>query len=206
MASSSWCFSVALAAASSLAAFSSDPPVSTPKAPTVQVRFRLDEASVPRFLAVPFPSDVYLDADGTIVDTISGLDALVTQNAASIEAALASQRGFAVHAGAVFRIDEADEEGASATVDPGSLPADESASIADDSAAFLIDLDAASPASARVPCRVSFHDDRPADSDTPPVLSVLPARGVVLAEGHRHAVVLTTRLPAKKSLRAAPLR
>jgi hypothetical protein len=187
---------VALAAVSSLVACSSDPPVITPPSPTVQVRFQLDGASLPRFLDVPFPSDLYLDPDGTIVDTIPGLDAVVTQNAESVEAALASQRGFSVNAGAVFRIDEAGGPDGSATIDADSLPVDEAASIADDSAALLIDLDAASPASARVPCRASFHDDRAAGSDTPPVLSVIPARGVVLAEGHRHAVVLTTRLTA----------
>ena len=196
MATSTLRFSVALAAVSSLVACSSDPPVTTPPSLTVQVRFQLDETSLPRFLDVPFPSDLYLDADGTIIDTIPGLDAVVTQNAKSVEAALASQHGFAVNAGAVFRIDEAEGPEGSATVDPGSLPASEAASIADDSAALLIDLDAASPASARVPCRVSFHDDRAAGSDTPPVLAVIPARGIVLAEGHRHAVVLTTRLTA----------
>ncbi|MEP7121244.1 MAG: hypothetical protein ABJE95_10055 [Byssovorax sp.] len=187
---------VALLAVSSLPACASDPPLPTPSAPSIEVRFLLDEATLPRFLDVPFPSDLYLDADGTIVDTIPGLDAVIPQNAASVEAALASQRGFSINAGAVFRVDEPPDRGGSATVDPASLPASEAASIADDSAAFLIDLDAASPEAARVPCRVSFHDDRQAGSDTPPVLAVLPARGVVLAEGHRHAVVLTTRLTA----------
>jgi hypothetical protein len=196
MASTPLRFSLALVAVSSLAACSSDPPLSTPPAPAIQVRFLLDEATVPRFLDVPFPSDLYLDADGTIVDTIPGFDAVIPQNAASVEAALASQRGFSVNAGAVFRIDEPEGQGTSATVDPASLPANEAASIADDSAVFLIDLDAVSAPSSRVPCRVSFHDDRAAGSDTPPVLAVLPARGVVLAEGHRHAVVLTTHLTA----------
>jgi hypothetical protein len=196
MISPSRCLSVALVAVSSLVACSSDPPGSTPLAPTIEVRFLLDAPSVPRFLDVPFPSDVYLDEDGTILDTIPGLDAVIPQNAASVEAALASQRGFSINAGAVFRIDEPPDQGGSATIDPASLPASEAASIADDSAAFLIDLDAASALTARVPCRASFHDDSDAGSDTPPVLAVLPARGVVLAEGHRHAVVLTTRLTA----------
>jgi hypothetical protein len=193
--SSSLRFPVVLAAVSSLAACSSDPPVSPPPASTIEVGFQAIGSSVPGFLDVPFPSDVYLDDDGTIVDTIPGFDAVIPQNGASIEAALASQRGFSVNAGAVFRINAASGSG-SATVDAASLPADEAASIADDSAALLIDLDAASPAAARVPCRVSFHDDRAAGSDTPPVLAVLPARGVVLAEGHRHAVVVTTHLTA----------
>src|SRR5262249_28742309 len=57
---------------------------------------------------------------------------------------------------------------------------------------FLLDLDAKK----RIPCRAGIQDDRARGSRSPPVLSVLPARGIVLAEGHRHAAILTTGVTA----------
>jgi hypothetical protein len=170
-------------------------PIPVAKPPEVVARFELGAGALPLFLDVPYPSDVYLDPDGSIVDALPGLDAYLPQNAATIEAALGAQHGFGVNGSAVFRVDHA-AGGDAPVVDDASLPADEAASVADGSAVFLIDLDAVDPAAARVPCRVAFHDDRPYGSDRPPVLAVLPARGVVLAEGHRHAAVLTTRVTA----------
>jgi hypothetical protein len=163
----------------------------SPPAPGPVARFELGAGALPRFLDVPYPSDAYLDPDGTLVDTLPGLDAYLTQNAAAIEGTLASQRGFGLNGGVFFRVDG--PAGADApSIDEGSLPADEAASVAGDASVMLIDLDAA----ARVPCRIRFHDDRPQGSNSPPVLAVLPARGVVLAEGHRHAAVLTSAVTA----------
>jgi hypothetical protein len=163
--------------------------------PEIIARFDPGTAALPAFLDVPFPSDVYLDPDGTVADVIPGLDGFIPQNVGPIQAALATQRGFGLLTGATFRIDRA-KGGDAPVVDTASLPKDEAASVADASSVFLVDLDAAEPAAARVPCRVLFHDDRANGSDRPPVLSVLPARGVVLAEGHRHAVALTTAVTA----------
>lgn len=187
-----------------LAGCGSDPTDPRPgtTTPAVVARFEIDGDAVPRFLDVPFPSDVYLEADGTLVDVIPGFDAYVTRNAAALEATLARQRGFGVNAGAVFRIerprdvDPITSAPVSASVDADSLPGSEDASLAGDAAVMLIDLDATSPASARVPCRAAFHDDRPNGAESPPVLAVVPARGVVLAEKHRYAAVLTTAVTA----------
>jgi hypothetical protein len=153
-------------------------------------RFELS-GTPPRFLDIPFPSDAYLEADGTIVDSIPGLDAYVTSNAELIEAALATQRGFGIDQGAVFRVDEAGGS-SPAPIDAASLPEDAAASLSDGSSVILLDLDARR----RVPCRVGIHDDRDRGSSSPPVVAVLPARGTVLAEGHRHAAILTTRVTA----------
>jgi dienelactone hydrolase len=175
-------------------------PAEPPPDSSIQARFTLGDEALPRFLDVPFPSDIYLEADGSLVDWIPGFSDLVTRNAAAIAATLATQRGFGVNAGAVFRADVVDktepdsDRPLAATIDPGSLPASEAASIADDSSVFLVDLDATSKDEARVPCRAAFHDDRAAGSQTTPVLAVLPARGIVLEEGHRYAAVLTTRV------------
>ncbi len=185
---------ILLAAAS--AACSSEP--AAPAVPAVVARFEPGSGAMPLFLDVPYPADVYVDPDGTLVDTLPGLDAYLPRNAALIDAALASQRGFGLDSGALFRVDAAtaDAGGEAPVVDAASLPADEAASVADASSVFLVDLDAADPAAVRVPARVAFHDDRPNGSSSPPVVAVLPARGVVLAEGHRHAAVLTTAVTA----------
>src|SRR3954468_13930744 len=84
---------------------SSEPPSPPAKEPPIQARFEPGTGALPGFLDVPFPSDIYLEADGTIVDTIPGFDGYVPRNAASLEATLATQRGFGVNAAALFRID-----------------------------------------------------------------------------------------------------
>jgi dienelactone hydrolase len=186
-----------LVAASSLAACSSETqPVTQAKPPEIVARFTPGSAAMPPFLDIPFPSDVYLDPDGTIVDALPGLEVAIPNNTKTVTDALASQKGFGINAGALFRVDRAAAGADAPAVDAASLPADEAASVAEGSSVVLVDLDATDPAAARVPCRVAFHDDRPRGSDSPPVISVLPARGVVLAEGHRHAAVLTTKVTA----------
>jgi hypothetical protein len=170
-----------LASISALSCSSSEP--APPPAPSRFVaRFTLSGAP-PRFLDVPYPSDAYLDPDGTLVDSIPGFADVIPQNAPTIEAALATQRGFGVNQGVSFRVD------ARAGGDPAPVDA---SSLADGSAVFLLDLDAKT----RVPARAELHDDRDRGSSTPPVISVRPARGTVLAEGHRHAAILTTRVTA----------
>ncbi len=58
----------------------------------------------------------------------------------------------------------------------------------------MLDLEAKDAASARVPCRAYFQDDRSIGSESRPVVAVGPARGVVLEEGHRYAAVMTSRV------------
>ena len=164
----------------------------------VEVRFELAESGAPDFVAVPWPSDAYLEGDGTIVDELPGFDSYVTSNAKSLEATLATQKGFGLDVGALVEIVDPSQSDPNRSgplplaVDAKSLPATEAASVADDASVLLVDLDAG----ARVPARVQVHDDSPLGSTAPPLLAVLPARGVVLAEGHRHAVVVTTKVTA----------
>jgi hypothetical protein len=66
--------------------------------------------------------------------------------------------------------------------------------VADSSATFVIDLDATSPAAARVGCRAEFHDDTPRFSRTRPLVAIGPARGIVLSGAHRYAAVMTSRV------------
>src|SRR5512141_1488147 len=104
-------FALAALAASLVACSSSSSPPDTTPSPEIIARFDPGAGSMPLFLDVPYPSDVYLDADGTLSDTLPGLDQYLTQNAASIEAALAPTRGYGVNSGAMFRVDRAHGDG-----------------------------------------------------------------------------------------------
>lgn len=173
-----------------------------------EVRFELHEG-VPAFLEVPFPSDLYLQPDGTIVDTLVGLDTFIPSASQTIMTALGELRGFGRSSGVMFRIDRPDETDptaggpAPAIVDQSSLPATPEDCQLASASVMLVDLEA--PAgSALLGCRAGYFDNRPNGSSVPPVLVVLPARGTVLAEGHRYAAVLTTSLTADggRALRA----
>ena len=48
-------------------------PSQKPDVPRAVARFSATEA-LPAFLDVPFPSDLYIEEDGTIVDTLPGLE------------------------------------------------------------------------------------------------------------------------------------
>lgn len=153
--------------------------------------------AIPRFLEVPFPSDVYLE-NGHYMAELPGIDAVFTQNSSFVTHELAKMNGFSRIATSIFYVDDlatVDRDGkvVSGIVDRASLPRTELACTADTSSVFLIDLEQTDPAKARIGCRALFHDDSFA-SDTRPMLAVGPARGIVLEEGHKYAAVLTSRV------------
>jgi hypothetical protein len=165
-----------------------------------QARFELG-TELPRFLDVPFPSDVYLEPDGTVVDRLPGLEVMVPTAWESVETALGGVPGFGRVSGVLFRIDRAgtvgeDGEPEPADVDPSAIPARPIDCMDELSGVLLVDLDAGEGEPSLVPCRAGYQDDRPRGSKTRPVLVVAPDRGVVLAEGRRYAAVLTSRLTA----------
>jgi dienelactone hydrolase len=165
---------------------------------SVVARFRTGTGSPPPFLDVPFPSDAYLRGGQLVV---SGLERRFPNNAGFIAQQLAQVSGWSRIAPAMFAVDDfalprhpdAPAEPASAGFDRATLPADEEACVADASSVFLVDLESGE----RVLCRAILLDERPVDEDAPAgraTLSVGPARGVVLREGHRYAAVLTNRV------------
>ena len=165
---------------------------------SVVARFRVGKDAVPGFLDVPFPSDAYMK-DGHFIGAYPGLERTFKNNAAILGTQLGLTSGWSRIAPALFAIDdfgapktETGEPGAAA-VNRETLPADEDACKADGSSVFLIDLEAADPAAARVPCRATILDERDLESGRF-VIGIGPARGVVLAEGHRYAAVLTNRV------------
>ncbi len=162
-------------------------------------RFKLAGDTPPDLLDVPFPSDAYL-ANGKIIEPIPGFDRLVHQNSQFLTHELAKMDGFSRVALAFFYVDDTtkppDASGnpPAASIDPSTLPSTEDACVADMSSVFLIDLAATDPTSARVRCRAAFHDDTSHLSKDRPVVAVGPGRGIVLAEGHSYAAVLTSRV------------
>jgi hypothetical protein len=203
-------------------AASGQPPVTlAPFSPTAaQARLSLPEGALPGFGEVPFPSDIYLEADGTIVDSIPGFaldptngDApafVRASGAAQLSYAMSTMNGFGVTAGAFFRIDDTttrDEESgdlAGATLDPASLPATEADTLSPGSAALLIDLEAKDAAAALVPASAVIFDNRAHGSSTMTGLTVKPARGIVLSEGHRYAAVVTSALRTRDGAPVGP--
>jgi hypothetical protein len=162
-------------------------------------RFKLSGTTVPNFLDVPFPSDVYLQ-NGTILDPIPGFDTVFTSGSQYLTHELGKMDGFSRVALSLFYVDDTtkplDKTGnyPFAPIDPTTLPATEDACIADTSQVFLLDLAVTDPTMARVRCRAEYHDDSALLSTTHPVLAVGPGRGIVLAEGHAYAAVVTSRV------------
>jgi hypothetical protein len=119
--------------------------------------------AVPALLDVPYPSDVYLQ-NGKPIEP-PGIENLVPQNSQFIAHEIAKLNGFSRVALALFSLDDfslpARDDGtpASAQIDTATLPADERACVADTSSVFLVDLQPAPGASARVPCRAVFQHD-----------------------------------------------
>ncbi|MEI8255696.1 MAG: hypothetical protein WCJ30_08500, partial [Deltaproteobacteria bacterium] len=157
--------------------------------PGITARFNPPgDGSLPAPFEVPFPSDLYRDSDGTLVDTLDRFAAIhLARNGSLIAQNLRDLDGFGLSTGAMFLID-----GTPAVhvgdpllgVDPASLPANGPASVAAGSSAFIVDLDPAlTLAQARVPSAAGWHA-------TFRTITVQPDRAT-LAPGHRYAVVLT---------------
>jgi hypothetical protein len=173
----------------------------------IEAHFALPPTGAPNLLDVPFPSDVYLGKDGLVGD-VPGLDAYFKKSGAYLLAGWASSDGFGTTAGAMFRIDDRSAGGAGtpppAALDEASFPADEDASVGSSATVMIVDLSAATPGAALVRARVEYHDDSSLGAKTRPLLVVFPARGVVLAEKHRYAFVLTTGVKAKDGKALGP--
>ncbi len=169
-------------------------------------RFTTPTAGLPAFMDVPFPSDIYLD-NGSYRD-LPGIEGVVTQTSPAILAAMKKVDGWSRTAASHFYIDDAGKPAGDdgsvgyADLDPASLPDTEAACSGEASAVFLLDLEASDLVKARIGCRASYHDDQTAGaSRTRPSLAVGPARGLVLAEGHRYAAIVTSRVKDKAGRR-----
>jgi dienelactone hydrolase len=195
-------FVVPLTIATAASGCSSDPATeAAANEKAVHARFRLGNQALPGFLDVPFPSDAYMK-DGHFVAAFPGLERTFASNADVLGAQLGLTSGWSRIAPVLFAIDDGslpaldNGEAAGAGVDRTTLPIDEDACRADGSSVFLVDLEATDPGAARVPCRASVLDERERDSGRT-IVAIGPARGFVLAEGHRYAAVMTSRLKSE---------
>ena len=133
-----------------------------------------------RFGDIPWPSDLYRNADGTLTE-IPGLERIAS-TPGNLARGLAALDGFGRSTGALFFVD--------AAVDPQSLPRTWQAATAPDASVFIVDVDDASPKrGARYPAYAKYLP-------TLACISVIPVPGVVLPPGVRHAAVLTVRAHA----------
>ena len=163
--------------------------------PAFYARFELPGAGadpIP-FLSVPFPSDAYMNDDGTLVDSFPGIEKFIPKapQAASFTRQLGDSLGFGTSGGSMFELQPGNP-----SVNASTVPATEEVCGKPGSGAFLIDLSETGTAM-MVPCEALWHDDRvwnPATKFLPPVLTVKPARGIKLGEGHRIAALVTSAI------------
>jgi hypothetical protein len=165
--------------------------------PTTQAafaaRFELPSSGKPSFLQVPFPSDLQLAADGTVSLDVEGVQRLVpnANGARYMVDALARTHGFGVYGGVVFEL-------TGGSPDASKLPTGKAGDCTTkDSSIVFFDLDAGAP----VECQAGWNDDTALNKniETIPVLVVRPARGWVLPEKHRIAVLLTSSISSGAS-------
>jgi hypothetical protein len=184
------------ALAAAVAACSSSSPAPAPQA-GFTAHFALPTSGAPDFLDVPFPSDLNLAADGTVhfetdADGTRGLSKIFPSAKGAQFAAdsLAYTRGWGVYGGAIFGLDNG-------TPDITNFPNGAAGGCAGTSTPVVfVDLDAGKT----VDCQAHWNDDAPSGQDgTTPVLVVQTARGIVLPEGHKIAILLTSALKSKSA-------
>jgi len=153
-----------------------------------RVQFELADGPI-AFGSIPFPDDLYRDAEGVIViGPRAGLGGQPLS--AEMLADMGSLGGFSPTAPVFFYID--------GPIDPATLPATPESSLGADASVFLLDIDPSSPgAYSRIPveCRWVELERR---------LAVRPAHGEPLAGGRKYALVVTTRVRAPDGMAIRP--
>ncbi|MDQ3035184.1 MAG: hypothetical protein M3Y87_22450 [Myxococcota bacterium] len=142
------------------------------------------------FGAVPFPDDLYLSDGHVELGAFPREELSDPATVASLRESLREIDGFGVSSPIFVGFDGA--------LDPASLPATPSATLAEDASVFLVDADPASPtAFSRVPvhARWNARDQR---------LSMQPMDGHPLVPGNRYAAVVTTRVRAADGAPVGP--
>jgi dienelactone hydrolase len=151
----------------------------TPPLPAITPAYNLTAGPM-ALGAIPWPDDLYRDADGRV--DVSGLPGIAGRGDAdfleSLRTSLLEIDGFGQVTPVFFTLTGA--------IDPASLPATTEASTSDRASAFLIDVDPASEAPlARIPVEARWMAARS-------LLILRPADGHPLREGGAYAAVVTT--------------
>ncbi len=168
-----------------LAGCGSDPPAS---ADVVVLPFAAASSDPPPFGDIPWPSDLYLGADGRIAD-VPNLQRVSSANEA-IQAGLSSLDGFGRASGGLFFLPD--------VLDDASLPRDYVGATDPAAPIFFIDVDPESPnLGKRYPGIAKYLPSLEC-------LSVIPIPGVVLPLGTRHAIVVTDGVRAANGKHLGP--
>lgn len=143
------------------------------------------------FADVPFPDDLYLDASGRVeLGELPSESMAFATYSETIRSAASTLDGFGAVSPIYFRV-----EGA---IDPTSLPASPTASVADTASVYLIDADPASPSAFdRIPVEVYW------DPDTS-LLALRPWEGHALRAGRAYAAVVTDAVRGADGLPLSP--
>lgn len=134
------------------------------------------------FGTVPWPDDLYLDAEGRVaLGSYPNEDqTLVPEYPQALRESMTHLNGFGLVAPVFFAIE--------GEIDPASLPASTPDSLLNEASAFLLDVDPGSPTTLeRVPARVVW------DARAHRIV-IRPADGHPLAPGRLYAAVLTTTI------------
>ncbi|MBZ0272876.1 hypothetical protein K8I61_12630 [bacterium] len=140
----------------------------------------------PDFWALPFPSDLHLDPDGTLAVQNFPNPRNSPVIARYLDVGDRDVSGFGTNGATFFQF--------TGPIDPATLPADEIESLQTASPVFLVSVDPdAADFGARYPLQFKFSEN--ASVYGPPnFLSILPVPGVALLHDTTYAVVLTTDL------------
>jgi dienelactone hydrolase len=171
---------------STLVGCGSDPPPND----IAVVPFQVSSIGPTPFGDIPWPSDLYLGADGHVGE-VPNLARVSATNTA-IQAGLSSLDGFARASGGLFFLPD--------PVDPASIPQENTTAIEPSAAVFFIDVDPNSPnRGQRYPAMAKYLPSLAC-------LSIIPVPGVVLPMGFRHAIVVTDAVQTTdgRRLGAAP--
>lgn len=164
-------------------------PAAPPRPDGAHPRFRL--SARPRFLDVPWPSDLALRDDGTL--NLDGFPSHSVSIQDFIDVIATSTHGFGLESAAYFQLDR--------DLDPATLPAPD-ASLGKDSAIWLMDVEPGSPhAGERLPVEARMQVEPYLPAHT---LAVLPLSGFPLRPKTRYAIALTSALRGVDGLAAQP--
>jgi len=161
-----------------------------PETTSAIVPFQVASMGATPFGDIPWPSDLYLGADGRVGE-VPNL-ARVSATSDAIQAGLSSLDGFARASGGLFFLPD--------SVDPTSVPSDYEKANDQAASIFIFDVDPNSPSRGqRYPVLAKYLPSLQC-------LSVIPVPGIVLPMGFRHAIVVTdsVRTADGRSLGAAP--
>lgn len=139
------------------------------------VPFDVAKTGTTPFGDIPWPSDLYLDADGRVTE-VPNLSR-VSATSSAIQAGLSSLDGFGRASGGLFFLPD--------PIDETSLPRDDAKAFEDASSIYLIDVDPSSPHRGKRYAALAKY------LPSLGCLSVIPVPGVVLPMGTRHAIVVT---------------